>query len=68
MESTRGTCKPEDARINFAVPSINTIEKFDVSDVGLPKKMPTGIIQPAIESISRSVAIADILQFQHILY
>ena len=52
-ESTsRGTFNPKDAKINFAVPSVSSLESFRISDIELPKRMPTGVIEPVLQSLS----------------
>ena len=40
----RGEFSPTDALINFAVPSITTIDRFQVNDINMDKIIPTGII------------------------
>jgi hypothetical protein len=56
-ENQRDHIDPSAARINFAVPSINVIEEFVVSEssTSMSKKMPAGVIEPIIESIQMSV-------------
>jgi hypothetical protein len=40
----RGEFSPTDALINFAVPSITTIDRFQVNDINTDKIIPPGII------------------------
>ena len=49
---SKGFFKPENARINFAVLSVNTLEQFKITDVEMPNRMPAGIIQPVLDSIA----------------
>ena len=49
---SKGFFKPKTARINFAVPSVNTLEQFKIADVEMPNRMPAGIIQPVLDSIA----------------
>ena len=49
---SKGFFKPENARINFAVPSVNTLEQFMITYVEMPNRMPAGIIQPVLDSIA----------------
>ena len=53
-ESEMGKFKPEEAKINFAVPSVNTLKKFKVTEVDLPGRMPTGVIEAVLDSIAAS--------------
>jgi hypothetical protein len=47
----RGEFSPTDALINFAVPSITTIDRFQVSDINTDKIIPTGIILPSLTTL-----------------
>ena len=47
----RGEFSPTDAMINFAVPSITTIDRFQVSDINTDKIIPTGIILPSLTTL-----------------
>ena len=49
---SKGFFKPENARINFAVPSVNTLDQFKITDVEMPNRMPARIIQPELDSIA----------------
>ena len=39
-------------KINFAVPSVSSLESFKVSEIDLPTRMPTGVIEPVLKSLS----------------
>ena len=52
--SQKGIYKPEYAKINFAVPSVTTLEKFNVTEIDLPGRMPTRVIEPVLECIAES--------------
>ena len=49
----KGQCYPENARINFVVPSVTTLGNFEISEVPMPTRLPTGIILPVLETISK---------------
>ena len=52
QNTTKSICNPKDAKINFAVPNVSSLENFKVSDIDLPKRMPTGVIEPVVQSLS----------------
>lgn len=47
----RGEFSPTDSSINFAVPSITTIDRFQVSDTNTDKIIPPGIILPSLTTL-----------------
>jgi hypothetical protein len=58
-EENCGHIDPSTARINFAVPSINIIENFDITDTNtsMSKRMPAGVIDHIVDSIEKSVQV-----------
>ena len=48
----KGKYKPEEGKINFAVPSVTNLEKFKVTEVELPGRMPTGVIEPVLDCLA----------------
>ncbi|XP_076094128.1 uncharacterized protein LOC143064860 [Mytilus galloprovincialis] len=49
IPSSKGEYDPQDTQINFAVPSTASISKFDMTETKIPRELPPGIINQAIE-------------------
>ena len=52
--SVKGNFDPQLTSINFAVPNVNSINRFDVIESNIPREMPPGIIRQAIDLMPRS--------------
>jgi hypothetical protein len=48
-----GALSPELANINFAVPSIQTLETFNIGEFDIPSKIEPGMINPIINTLGK---------------
>ena len=51
-QNSRGTFNPKDAKIDFAVQSVSSLESLKVIDIDLPTRMPKAVGEPVLQSLS----------------
>lgn len=52
--TSKGNYNPQKSSINFAVPSVSCINEFETASINIPREIPPGVIDSAVDFLPRN--------------